>query len=248
MPLVVVLLVSGGHTMLVLMEDHGQYRVLGATVDDAAGEAFDKVARFMGLGYPGGPAIDRARRRRRPRRHRLPPGDGATTAGTSRSAALKTAVVNHVRKHPDVGRRRCRRVVPGGGRRRAGDQGRGAARGVRRDGPVPRRRRGGQLAGCGSDVLDACVRGRAPGLPAEPGRCAPTMRPWWQPPGGGVCRPTARRRSTPAPTRRSDCPRSADRRVALAARECYRWHSVRASAARIASTRHPACNERSRHP
>ncbi|MGI8762885.1 MAG: tRNA (adenosine(37)-N6)-threonylcarbamoyltransferase complex transferase subunit TsaD, partial [Ilumatobacteraceae bacterium] len=56
---VVVLLVSGGHTMLVEMQDHGRYRMLGQTIDDAAGEAFDKVARFMGLDYPGGPAIDR---------------------------------------------------------------------------------------------------------------------------------------------------------------------------------------------
>ena len=54
----VVLLVSGGHTMLVLMEGHGRYRVLGSTLDDAAGEAFDKVARYLGLEYPGGPAID----------------------------------------------------------------------------------------------------------------------------------------------------------------------------------------------
>jgi len=53
------LLVSGGHTMLVVMDDHLSYRVLGATLDDAAGEAFDKVARVLGLGYPGGPAIDR---------------------------------------------------------------------------------------------------------------------------------------------------------------------------------------------
>ena len=58
MPLVV-LLVSGGHTMLVLMRGHGDYEVLGATMDDAAGEAYDKVARLLGLGYPGGPAIDR---------------------------------------------------------------------------------------------------------------------------------------------------------------------------------------------
>ena len=49
---VVVLLVSGGHTMLVLMEGHGRYRLLGQTLDDAAGEAFDKVARYLGLGYP----------------------------------------------------------------------------------------------------------------------------------------------------------------------------------------------------
>jgi len=54
------LIVSGGHSDLVLMEGHGQYRILGRTRDDAAGEAFDKAARAMGLGYPGGPAIDRA--------------------------------------------------------------------------------------------------------------------------------------------------------------------------------------------
>ena len=54
----VALIVSGGHTLLVLMEDHLRYRLLGSTIDDAAGEAFDKVARYLGLGYPGGPAID----------------------------------------------------------------------------------------------------------------------------------------------------------------------------------------------
>ncbi len=56
----VVLLVSGGHTMLVEMQDHGRYRLVGQTIDDAAGEAFDKLARVMGLGFPGGPAIDKA--------------------------------------------------------------------------------------------------------------------------------------------------------------------------------------------
>jgi N6-L-threonylcarbamoyladenine synthase len=55
----VVLLVSGGHTMLIHMVAGGRYRLLGRTIDDAAGEAYDKVARFLGLGYPGGPAIDR---------------------------------------------------------------------------------------------------------------------------------------------------------------------------------------------
>ena len=50
------------------MEGHGRYRVLGSTIDDAAGEAFDKVARYLGLGYPGGPAIDRHRHGGRPRR------------------------------------------------------------------------------------------------------------------------------------------------------------------------------------
>jgi N6-L-threonylcarbamoyladenine synthase len=53
------LIVSGGHTELVLVRDHGQYELIGHTVDDAAGEAFDKVARMLGLGYPGGPAIEK---------------------------------------------------------------------------------------------------------------------------------------------------------------------------------------------
>ncbi len=59
-PPAVVLLASGGHSQIVHVADWGTYRVMGATIDDAAGEAFDKLARFMGLGYPGGPAIDRA--------------------------------------------------------------------------------------------------------------------------------------------------------------------------------------------
>jgi N6-L-threonylcarbamoyladenine synthase len=55
-----VLLASGGHSQIIHMREWGHYEVLGMTIDDAAGEAFDKLARFMGLGYPGGPAIDRA--------------------------------------------------------------------------------------------------------------------------------------------------------------------------------------------
>ncbi len=98
---VVVLLVSGGHTMLVAMEGHGRYRVLGGTVDDAAGEAFDKVARHLGLGYPGGPAIDRIAMEGDPAaiafpRAMLEEGYDFSFSG------LKTAVVNHVRRHPEV--------------------------------------------------------------------------------------------------------------------------------------------------
>jgi N6-L-threonylcarbamoyladenine synthase len=54
-----IMVVSGGHTMLVLMTGHGQYRILGETMDDAAGEAFDKTAKLLGLGYPGGPMISK---------------------------------------------------------------------------------------------------------------------------------------------------------------------------------------------
>src|SRR5438445_3764948 len=66
------LVVSGAHTALVAVSDHGQYRTLGRTRDDAAGEAFDKVARAMGLGYPGGPEIDRLARTGDPRTVPLP--------------------------------------------------------------------------------------------------------------------------------------------------------------------------------
>ena len=83
------------------MDGHGRYRVLGQTVDDAAGEAFDKVARFLGLGYPGGPAIDRLARDGDPEaiafpRPMLDDGHDFSFSG------LKTAVVQYVRKHPDV--------------------------------------------------------------------------------------------------------------------------------------------------
>ncbi len=97
----VVLIVSGGHTMLVEMTGHGSYRLLGETLDDAAGEAFDKVARFLGLGYPGGPAID----------HAALSGDAESiefpramlNEGLDFSfSGLKTAVVNHVRANPDA--------------------------------------------------------------------------------------------------------------------------------------------------
>lgn len=66
------LLVSGGHTMLLHVPEWGAYRLLGATRDDAAGEAFDKAAKVMGLPYPGGPSIERAARDGDPRRHPLP--------------------------------------------------------------------------------------------------------------------------------------------------------------------------------
>ena len=95
-----VLLVSGGHTMLVAVDGPGEYRILGQTVDDAAGEAFDKVARFLGLGYPGGPAIDRLARQGDPRAIPFPramPGELDCSF-----SGLKTAVVHHVRAHPEV--------------------------------------------------------------------------------------------------------------------------------------------------
>ena len=100
-PPLVTLVVSGGHTLLIAMDGHGQYRVLGETVDDAAGEAFDKVARFLGLGYPGGPAIDRLAREGDPEAIRFPRPMLADGLDFSFSG-LKTAVVQYVRKHPEA--------------------------------------------------------------------------------------------------------------------------------------------------
>jgi N6-L-threonylcarbamoyladenine synthase len=96
-----VLLVSGAHTMLVAMEDHGRYRLLGTTIDDAAGEAFDKVARFLGLGYPGGPAIDRLAMEGAPDAVAFPRSMRDEGYDFSFSG-LKTSVITWVRKHPDA--------------------------------------------------------------------------------------------------------------------------------------------------
>ena len=100
-PPLLTLVVSGGHTLLIAMDDHGRYRTLGQTVDDAAGEAFDKVARFLGLGYPGGPAIDRLSAQGDARAIAFPrpmrdDGNDFSFSG------LKTAVVQYVRKHPEL--------------------------------------------------------------------------------------------------------------------------------------------------
>jgi N6-L-threonylcarbamoyladenine synthase len=83
------------------MEGHGRYRILGSTIDDAAGEAFDKVARFLGLGYPGGPAIDELSMKGDP--HAIAFPRAILDEGYDFSfSGVKTAVVNHVRKHPEV--------------------------------------------------------------------------------------------------------------------------------------------------
>jgi N6-L-threonylcarbamoyladenine synthase len=93
--------VSGGHTQLVLMEDHGRYRLLGQTADDAAGEAFDKVGRLLGLPYPGGPAISAAAEGATPAT-RFPRArtDGAYDFSFS---GLKTAVLREVASYRERG-------------------------------------------------------------------------------------------------------------------------------------------------
>jgi N6-L-threonylcarbamoyladenine synthase len=93
---IVALVVSGGHTSIIALAADGTMRELGATLDDAAGEAFDKIARYLGLGFPGGPAIDRAARDGRRDAHAFPrpmldgPGYDLSLSG------LKTAVVREL--------------------------------------------------------------------------------------------------------------------------------------------------------
>lgn len=94
------LIVSGGHSDILLMHDHGCYKMLGRTRDDAAGEAFDKVARLLGLGYPGGPAIEKAARGANDTRYRLPRAWLKDTDDFSFSG-LKTAVLHLVEERSD---------------------------------------------------------------------------------------------------------------------------------------------------
>jgi N6-L-threonylcarbamoyladenine synthase len=91
------LLVSGGHTQLMRVDAVGQYTLLGETLDDAAGEAFDKSAQLLGLGYPGGPALSAAARRGDPARFKLPRPMLASGDLDFSFSGLKTAVLNLVR-------------------------------------------------------------------------------------------------------------------------------------------------------
>jgi tRNA N6-adenosine threonylcarbamoyltransferase len=98
----VVFVVSGGHTSLLAMDEQGAFRGLGQTIDDAAGEAYDKVARVLGLGYPGGPVIDRLARDGDPAAVRFPRAlldDGSDDFSFS---GLKTAVTRYAKANPDA--------------------------------------------------------------------------------------------------------------------------------------------------
>ena len=154
-------LVSGGHTMLVHVPEPHRYRVLGETLDDAAGEAFDKVARVLGLGFPGGPALDLLARDGDPSAIRFP---RAVTDGRFDSpAGLKTAVVRRVRAERDSGttpRARPRGVVPGG----------------RGGGPGPQDHRGRAADRCPADRDGRRGGGELP--PACADGSAGTRRAW----------------------------------------------------------------------
>ena len=90
------MVVSGGHTHLVMVEDYGKYEILGKTRDDAAGEAFDKVARAIGLGYPGGPKIDKLAKEGNPRAIAFPRAHVADAPLDFSFSGLKSSVLNYI--------------------------------------------------------------------------------------------------------------------------------------------------------
>jgi N6-L-threonylcarbamoyladenine synthase len=97
------LLVSGGHTSSIHVQDYGKYELLGTTRDDAAGEAYDKVARLLNLGYPGGPIIDRLAQQGNPKAFALPSGkislpDGGYHPYDYSFSGIKTAVLRLIEK------------------------------------------------------------------------------------------------------------------------------------------------------
>jgi N6-L-threonylcarbamoyladenine synthase len=95
------LVISGGHTLLVLVEDYGSYRVIGMTRDDAAGEAYDKVAKLLGLGYPGGAVIDDVAGAGDPHFHEFPRAKVRGDPYAFSFSGLKTAVVLYIRDKSD---------------------------------------------------------------------------------------------------------------------------------------------------
>ena len=95
-PPFVCLIVSGGHTHLVIVKGYGEFEIIGRTRDDAAGEAFDKVARAVGLGYPGGPKVDKAARMGNPHAMEFPRAKVAGAPYDFSFSGLKSAVLNYV--------------------------------------------------------------------------------------------------------------------------------------------------------
>ena len=106
-PPFVCLIVSGGHTHLVIVKDYGEFEIIGRTRDDAAGEAFDKVARAVGLGYPGGPKVDKAAREGNPNAIQFPRGKVDGCPYDFSFSGLKSAVLNHINHAKMTGEEIC---------------------------------------------------------------------------------------------------------------------------------------------
>lgn len=97
-PPFVCLIVSGGHTHLVIVKDYGEFEIIGRTRDDAAGEAFDKVARAVGLGYPGGPKVDKTAKEGNPHAMEFPRAKVEGAPYDFSFSGLKSAVLNHINR------------------------------------------------------------------------------------------------------------------------------------------------------
>ena len=101
------LIVSGGHTHLVVVKDYGEYEIIGRTRDDAAGEAFDKVARAIGLGYPGGPKIDKLSKEGNPKAITFPRAKVGGSEYDFSFSGLKSAVLNYLNSSTMKGEAVC---------------------------------------------------------------------------------------------------------------------------------------------
>ena len=107
----VCLVVSGGHTDLIEVQEPGRHRVIGRTLDDAAGEAYDKVARLLGLGFPGGPLLDALARDGDPRAFRFPRALMEDSTFDFSFSGLKTSVRYHLDAHPEDAKTRAADVA-----------------------------------------------------------------------------------------------------------------------------------------
>ncbi|RGY99820.1 tRNA (adenosine(37)-N6)-threonylcarbamoyltransferase complex transferase subunit TsaD [Clostridium sp. AM58-1XD] len=106
-PPFVCLIVSGGHTHLVVVKDYGEFEIIGRTRDDAAGEAFDKVARAVGLGYPGGPKVDKAAKEGNKHAVEFPRAKVADAPYDFSFSGLKSAVLNYINHAKMMGEEIC---------------------------------------------------------------------------------------------------------------------------------------------
>lgn len=106
-PPFVCLIVSGGHTHLVIVRGYGEFEIIGRSRDDAAGEAYDKVARAVGLGYPGGPKVDRAAKEGNPHAIVFPSGEVKDHPYDFTFSGLKSSVLNYINQADMAGREIC---------------------------------------------------------------------------------------------------------------------------------------------
>ncbi|MDD6195482.1 tRNA (adenosine(37)-N6)-threonylcarbamoyltransferase complex transferase subunit TsaD [[Clostridium] aminophilum] len=100
-------IISGGHTHLVIVKDYGEFEIIGRTRDDAAGEAFDKVARAVGLGYPGGPKVDKAAKGGDPHAYEFPRAKVGENPYDFSFSGLKSAVLNDINRAKMTGEEIC---------------------------------------------------------------------------------------------------------------------------------------------